>query len=387
MPSLGKIKAYYSNHCIMSLGKKTAQLLWKNLSTPKEFKYLPKRLHIETTGCCNLDCEYCVLKQTLKNNTIMEFSLFKQLGPYFKYANRVMLSGMAEPLMNKNIGNYIRYIKEQNSNCAVSIITNATLLTESFCTELIEAKLDSLGFSIDSPEPEVNDYIRKRSNLHAMLDNLRVLNETKRRKASAFPNLYAVAVLQKKNFRHLTGIVKTVAQLGAKELYVNGLEPYTEALLNDCLWYPPNLPDDLADVLEESAKLAEKRGILMKLTEFEAVHPSCAVPNTPYILPNGSVTACAVLAYERDRYFKIGENNEILKEHGINKQRFFGNVFEQNLRDIWLKEEYVSFRDNVMNKRFPEECKSCINKHQIICPSGDAQPKTIIGRVRKSMLV
>ena len=50
-----------------------------DLFTPKRYKDLPKNLHIETTGFCNLNCEYCVLRENMDNKEIMGFSEFKAM--------------------------------------------------------------------------------------------------------------------------------------------------------------------------------------------------------------------------------------------------------------------------------------------------------------------
>ena len=379
-----KIKQHRKDYGIILMVSRAAQRGWRIVSTPRRFRNLPRQLHIETTGSCNLDCEYCVLRKNMRNKKIMEFSQFRSLGPYFKYVDGVSLSGLAEPLINKDISNYIRYVKKQNRGCSVSIFTNATLLTENLCHELIDAQLDTLIFSIDAFDFELNDSIRKGSSLSNILANLRLLNEIKRKKASAVPVIFPVTVLQKKNYRQLRGILETVAELGVKRLSVNGLEPYTEDLVNNALWYPPKTPNDLPDILEDSLRFAERKGISLRLAEFSPLKPFCVDVGIPFILPNGDVTACSVLAYDRDRYFAVGSDNQILREKGTIRKKVFGNVFEESLRDIWFKEEYVSFRHNVLRKTFPRECKQCLVNHEIICVRAPSSPRSIISNMRIS---
>jgi len=308
----------------------------------------------------------------------MGFSEFKLLGPYLKYMHGVSLSGLAEPLLNKNISDFISYIKKENNSCVVSIFTNATLLTEDISHELVDSKLDRISFSIDSFDPDVNDSIRKNSSLSKILDNLKLLNEIKKQKGSVAPHLFPTTVLQKKNYKHLPGIVKTVAELGIKQLDVNGLEPYTEDYTNNVLWYPPITPGNLVDVFRESLKIAQQEGVLLRLAHLIPVKPYCDDVKIPIILPNGDVIPCSVMGYDRDCLFRIDDNNQIIREKGKNKKKVFGNVFEEGFEEVWFKKEYVSFRNKVLNNKFPEECKNCLIKNKIICVRDDCSPSAII---------
>ena len=73
----------------------------KRRFAPGEFRNIPRQLHIETTNFCNLSCEYCVLRKNVAVKTTMKLSEFKLLMPYIKFSDAVALSGLAEPLMNK----------------------------------------------------------------------------------------------------------------------------------------------------------------------------------------------------------------------------------------------------------------------------------------------
>jgi MoaA/NifB/PqqE/SkfB family radical SAM enzyme len=362
-----KVFKYYHNYGVKLLAQKALQRIWLNITTPKKFRSLPKHLHIETTNTCNLNCEYCVLKEMIPVKQVMDLNKFKTLGPYFKHVYSISLSGLAEPLINKDIDKFIAYIKGINKKCWVSIFSNATLLTREICHKLIDSGLDQFIFSIDSTDPELNDSIRIGSDLNKIIANLKILNEVRKERKTQYPHLFATTVLQKKNYKELPKIIGEMAAFGIKELGVNYLEPYKKELLDTLLWYPESdVPKDLEAVLNESKNIAIKKNIVLKLVEPNPVSPECNI-NVPFILPNGDVTACSVLAYERDYFFKVNSENKIIQTTGKAKKVIWGNVFSESLETIWKKEEYVRFRKLVMENKFPSECEHCLVKHRFVC--------------------
>ena len=208
------------------------------------------------------------------------------------------------------------------------------------------------------------------------------MNKVKGKRRVDKPILDAVTVLQNKNYRQLPKTIEMAFELGVKRLSINGLEPYSENLVENVLWYPPYTPADLSDVLEESLYLANQREVVIGLADFSPAVPSCVDVNQPLIMPNGDVTACAVLAYDRAFFFKVDENNQIVRKRGKCVRRFFGNVFEESLHDVWNNKQYVLFRQNVLNKNFPAECEGCLIKHKFICVRTDTTPESIISQMR-----
>jgi len=360
------------------------QRIKKRATIPIDFIGLPEKYHIETTTLCNLHCEYCVLRENVEHKMTMSFPQFEQLRPYFKYAQSIVLSGLAEPLMNKHIVEFIHCIKSENSHCKVSMVSNATLLTEIKCAEIVDVGLDRFDFSLDAIDPMVNDTIRKGSNSFNILSNIKRLVEEKKKRNARFPLISAVTVLQKKNYRMLPIVIKTLSDLGITKINVNFLEPYAENYVENALWYAPHFQKNLPDILEQSIAIAKNRGITVVLPEFFPMSPSCNSVNKPLILPNGDVSACSVLAYKRDSFFTVDKNNQVIKIKKKNDKKIFGNVFNKNFRDIWFEKEYVQFRENVLNRKFPEECGNCLMKYKFICAGAKTPNDLLVSNIRKN---
>jgi len=373
---------HYYNSCrkrgfLASLGLAQSRAR-RRIALLKQLKGFPERLQIEISTVCNLDCEYCALRTNMPTKAIMRPELFERLVPYFKYVKSLSLSGLAEPLMNKHIVELIARIKKEARACHVTVLTNATLLDERLITSFLELGLDRFEFSVDGDVAGVVNEIRKGSDVGKILQNVRMLREKKERRGSRTPTIGAITVLQKKNYRQLPGLVDVVAELGVSDLLVNGMEPFFAPLVENVLWYPPFTPNDLADVLNDAIERAEKRGVRLELSNFIPTGPNCYDVNTPIILANGDVTACAFLAYERDCFFTIDREYQIHRQEGRSQRRIFGNIREQDLADIWFSPEYVAFRSSVLSGRFPSECSHCLVKYQFVCVRTERSPREVL---------
>ncbi|MGL5821293.1 MAG: radical SAM/SPASM domain-containing protein [Sarcina sp.] len=84
-----------------------------------------KKIYIETTNICNLSCDFC--PKTSRKLGFMEKEQFdiilNKIKPYTDY---IYLHLMGEPLLNKNLEEFILSAKEKNFN--INITTNGTLL-------------------------------------------------------------------------------------------------------------------------------------------------------------------------------------------------------------------------------------------------------------------
>jgi len=71
---------------------------------------------------------------------------------------RIILHVSGEPLLNKNVFEMIKYVKDKG--CKVTMFTNATLLTREVSIRIMESSLDNIFFSFDGCTPEIYEKIR-----------------------------------------------------------------------------------------------------------------------------------------------------------------------------------------------------------------------------------
>jgi MoaA/NifB/PqqE/SkfB family radical SAM enzyme len=315
----------------------------------------------------------------------MSLEKFRQLLPALKNAGGMSLSGLAEPLLNRDLVPIVNCIKETAHACHISIFTNAMLLTKDLSRQLVDAGLDRLDFSLDGVDATSVDLMRRKSSLATVLNNIRTLQVVKRSRGSVTPELAATMVLHRGNYHQLPDVVRLAHSVGVTRLDVNGLEPYTEEMVQLVLWYPPPVLADLPDVLQEAAERAEALGVGLGLASLIPAWPECRQPEVPMILANGDVTSCAVLAYERDYYFTIDSERGVREARDRSVRRVFGNVFEADLHDIWNRPDYVAFRRDVLKGKFPPVCRHCLIKHQHICVRTSQSPHAVVAALRERL--
>ena len=283
--------------------------------------------------------------------------------------------------MNPHLCKYISLIKAESKDCKVGIFTNATLLNEKIAENLLDSGLDQLSFSIDGDDSAVVDKIRKGSNVNKILQNIILFENRKKTMNKESTEISATTVLQKKNYKLLPNLIKTLADIGIKNLSVNGLEPYSEDLVEDVLWQVDSIPYDLLDVLKTSIEIAEQKNITLRLASFFPDTPICPDINTPIVLSNGDVVPCAVLAYERDYIVSVDNVNKFTMMKGRSKRLIFGNIKENKFENIWFGENYSNFRDSVQKQEYPEECRHCLIKHHFICVRSGIKPRKVLDQL------
>lgn len=120
----------------------------------------PLRMTISASQVCNFKCFFCthsldreeVLKTgfKFKNMKYEELvNLANQLLEFSEPLKLIVFSGMGEPLLNKELPNMIKYLKENKVAERIEMYTNASLLDEVMTHKLVEAGLDGLKISIE----------------------------------------------------------------------------------------------------------------------------------------------------------------------------------------------------------------------------------------------
>ncbi|MHC4458675.1 MAG: radical SAM/SPASM domain-containing protein [Planctomycetota bacterium] len=140
----------------------------------------PLHLSLETTNLCNLHCPMCARTLKAKQGLLdpprfMDYTIFTQIideGAAHGLKAIKLNAGDSEPLIAKDISERVRYAKERGI-LEVMINTNATLLTKKTSSELIEAGLDRLLVSFDSPNKKKYEEIRVGANFDKVVTNLR----------------------------------------------------------------------------------------------------------------------------------------------------------------------------------------------------------------------
>lgn len=135
----------------------------------------PKIMFVRTTENCNANCFMCNYARNIKGKELNIEEFEQLLDIMSKEEYRLIKFTGGEPLLNKNLKNFIRRSKDQGYN--TSIITNGYLLKNQY-KELIEAGLEHITISLDSNKDYVHDKIRGMNGLfNRIIESIKEIKE------------------------------------------------------------------------------------------------------------------------------------------------------------------------------------------------------------------
>src|ERR1700733_4258883 len=162
----------------------------------------PVCLYLETTNRCNLLCTTCPRTyEQLEPEDDMPWALFASLIDQYPNIARVVLHGIGEPMLVKDLAQRVKYLKDRH--IYVLFNTNGTLLTKANGRALIEAGLDELRVSLDAAESEVFQMVRGKDFFDKIVANVKNFTTMQRELHTPKPRVSL----------WLTGLRETVDQL------------------------------------------------------------------------------------------------------------------------------------------------------------------------------
>jgi sulfatase maturation enzyme AslB (radical SAM superfamily) len=159
------------------------------LTIPETF---PDVIRIESVGICNFKSIHCPTGTEPNLCKALSPEHFQSILQQFKDHNFiprvVVLDHGGEPLLNKNLGSFIRELKDFGVNKTV-ITTNASLLTEAKAEELILAGLDEMKVSFDGGSPEENNAIRVKGDFFKHAANIKAMCKIRKKLGRTNPTI------------------------------------------------------------------------------------------------------------------------------------------------------------------------------------------------------
>jgi radical SAM protein with 4Fe4S-binding SPASM domain len=119
---------------------------------------LPAIIEISESGMCNRTCSFCPRSDPDYNhvNEFISFMLIEKLGRELKdlsFKNRILFSGFVEPLLDKNLFEKIKLLKEYLPFSKIELNTNGDVLNMKRLKKLFDNGLDVILVSVyDSKE-------------------------------------------------------------------------------------------------------------------------------------------------------------------------------------------------------------------------------------------
>ena len=318
---------------------------------PAWVRYLPTKLQLETTNRCNLGCIECYRTNLDFKAKIgdLTFNDFRKILDQFPYLRGVSLFGLGEPLMNRELGDMLQYLRHDRPNVRPYITTNATLLDRERVAMLVKHRVD-LTVSLNAATADTYQRTSgsKRYELAEISDNLKRLSAAAEKAGIRYT---ICMVIMNENVAEIPEYVRLAHEVGAHEAYF-GEQNYDgagdrldELLLKD--------PGRVREKLAEARDLGTRLGVRVDHSKRDptiwgskkAFVPCKYLWKMPYISWDGFLLPCCARPFPG--VFNFGN---VIRPEG-NEGRTF--------RDLWFGDTYNTLRRKVARGVRGGLCDGC----------------------------
>jgi MoaA/NifB/PqqE/SkfB family radical SAM enzyme len=316
---------------------------------------LPRSLYLETTSRCNSLCETCILtfggREPQKD---LRWDEFRRIVDQFPALDRVLLHGIGEPLLNRDLIRMIVHLKERGTTVVFN--SNVITLGARLRRALIESRLDELRVSLDATTPATYARVRGVDAYHKVVANLEALAAAKREVGAEAPRISLWFTALKDNIEEIAGLVPLAARVGARgitlqRLVYNGLGLATEeqslyGRVQEREAAVIRATEEAAGAawIEFSASGATTPEISLTPAHGDRPWSACRRPWTlVYVTVHGNVLPCCIAPWITGHY------------EGI----ILGNLYRQVIEEIWWGSRYLDFRSAIQTDDPPEPCRGC----------------------------
>jgi len=304
---------------------------------------------IELTTRCPLACKMCIRRENdTWQNQDMPFDAFEKLLPYLKDVETVILEGWGESLLYPNLTECVRHIKSEGPQ--VGFVTSGKGLSQGRVSELVEAGLDFVGFSIAGTTSETHASIRVNSHLSEIIEGVRLFDEERTRRGTPGPKVHLVFLMVKDNIEEISGVPAFAKEMGIKEVFLTNICHAISTWQEEQKIFTWDREENKYEkTIEEVEVQAKKLGIKVKRPSLVAADVAVCEENplgNLYISAEGEVSPCVYLHPPLPSPFKrifCG------REHWIEKLSF-GNTFQVPFSTIWDQASYMELRSRFVER-------------------------------------
>ena len=176
----------------------------------------PFEWEVDTTNICQLKCPLCHtgLGTVHRDKGTMHFETFTSTVDQMKnYCIWLSLYSWGEPFLNRDIDRFIAYAHEKRIATIVSSNLNKPLTPE-MAERLIQSGLDVLIVSLDGTTQDVYETYRVTGRLDRVLNNLRLIVETRKRLGSKTPFLEWQYIVMRQNEHQIEDARRMAEEMG-----------------------------------------------------------------------------------------------------------------------------------------------------------------------------
>jgi MoaA/NifB/PqqE/SkfB family radical SAM enzyme len=320
---------------------------------------LPRSIYIEPTSRCNEFCQQC--PRTLlsrEDDRDLSFEDFRYIVDQFPILDRVVLHGLGEPLLNKELPQMIRYLKARGTY--VLFNSNGIALTRRRGQEMIDAGLDEYRLSMDGATRAIYAHIRGVDAFDKIWCNIRNFISVQREQNAQKPAVSLWFTAMRENLSELPGLLDLASESGIREVYLQRFVYFEKGLARSHQsLFQRSTPEELA-MIRRCEQTCRERGIAFKAAGLtsplqsvtrdfgERPWSDCQRPYTlTYITASGNVLSCCFAPF----------GHRSAREY--QEERVLGNIFQEPIEQIWRGQRYQDFRRAFESDAPARHCAQC----------------------------
>jgi radical SAM protein with 4Fe4S-binding SPASM domain len=318
----------------------------------------PVCLYLETTNRCNLLCTTCPRTYAdLEPEADMSWDLFRRIVDQVPNIARVVLHGVGEPMLVKDLPRMVSYLKARGAY--VLFNTNGTVLTPRKGRELCTTGLDELRVSLDAANARSFLLVRGKDYFNRIVRNVRGFTEMQRREGLRRPKVSLWLTGLKDTITQLSDFVRIAHEVGVSEVYLQRLVYFDRDAIGlarpDQALFERLTRQEQGHV-DAATELARSLGIAFNASGGTEAGESLAGKSdrspwslcrrpwaVMYFTANGRVLPCCIAPFSQRGY----ENYTL------------GDATQQTLREIWNGRAYQEFRVALHSDAPPQSCARC----------------------------
>ena len=207
-----KTKTLFSGKELTQRQKENTELNIKEMEAGKTIlESYPRRLVLELTNACNLNCIMCGRNAADFKPTVFDMDVFRSFEPLMDTIEEVTLMGWGEPTIHPHFSEMLEII---NRHSARKYFCSNGMNLKKIKDAIFQYKVDVFAVSLDGATDETNSRIRRGSKIEQITEDLKDIVRMKKERGLTYPWINFVFCAMRSNIRELPDLVKLAANIG-----------------------------------------------------------------------------------------------------------------------------------------------------------------------------
>ena len=304
---------------------KNSKFLYKSKSE------LPKKVRLEVCSLCQLNCPACTVRRLEKQAPkdwlgYLKFSDFKKFIDENDFIEEIEISNNGEIFLNPELDKIIKYAHKKGVGLTADAGVNLNTVKEETLENLVKYNLKLLRVSIDGATAETYKIYRRGGDFNTVINNIKKINEYKKKYNSEYPKLIYQFIL----FGHNEHEIENAKKLA------NELKMHMEFKRNMSSEYSPIKNSKLVEELTGLKIYKEKAKLIKDVLEKQKAIACYTLFDVPQIDYNGTLLGCCRISLENFKInvFKKGLLNALNSERIIYAKKMLTDLSIKARADI-----------------------------------------------------